>query len=167
MTQPFLSPYPELLSLFEGADIHDVKSAESMNALPVFLARFFSYAPFWLRMGVYVRQAVAKLTGIDLPPLVMEKQFAPGEIPFEEGAAFEFFTVLKTKEHAYWTAEAGDSHIKAVMIILREPAAEDGPALFYVTTIVKYLSLQGKIYYFLIRPAHHIGLRALTKAGAR
>ena len=162
-------------ALLSNADAWDVKRARSAKGgrnLREFLAAMFSYAPAWLKLGARLRNAVAVVSGVRLPPLVMDRTFTPRDIPFTPGARLEFFTVVDAREGEWWIAQADDAapdrpgSIRATMIAAIESDEKNGTR-FSVLTVVHYLSWRGRLYYGLIRPMHYAGVTALVRVGAR
>ncbi|MFF4415878.1 DUF2867 domain-containing protein [Streptosporangium sp. NPDC001559] len=152
---------PELRALAEGADHLDVKTVEGDLSLVEFLKGMLVWRPWWLRALYMVRGGFVRLLGMR-----QEGNPASGRVPVEEiplvpGARASFFTVVEADPDRYVAAVVAESHLTAHLVVVAEPGR------FHVATVVHYNRWTGPVYFTVIRPFHHLVVRAMARAGVR
>ncbi len=155
---------PEIQACIDVANHLDVKTADSPASMREFLSGMFSYSPVWVRAMFGIRKYVAKVFG--LPHEGLDKSYTPEEIPMEPGALVDFFTLVHGEEDANYLLEVDDKHLAAQLALLVQPL-DNGMNRFHVGTLVRYKDWRGPVYFSLIKPFHHLIVRAMVKAGAR
>ncbi|WP_432797882.1 DUF2867 domain-containing protein [Poriferisphaera sp. WC338] len=164
---PHLPDNSVLSSYTQGADHVDVKHIDGHVNLRQFIAGFLGYYPWWLKCLYGIRIIVAKLLRLKTAVAPMTLTLAPNNISFTPDQLALFFIVREAKEGRYWIAESpDDTHLTAWIAVQTTPSI-DQQNKFSVTTIVKYKSWSGPVYFNLIRPFHHLVVRAMMKSGVR
>lgn len=163
MEQSKLKDYPELSDLYDGADYSEYKSTESTNHLRRFIVGFLFYSPRWLTYLFQVRSVLAKVLRID------DVAFDPApqdeaSIGLTPGDKCSVFTVLHSKENEYVALSYEANHLRADMLIVMTPLS-NGMNHFGIDTIVKYKNWTGRLYFFLVRPFHHLIFSRMIHAG--
>lgn len=163
---PALRAAGPLEEISRGADHMDVKTFATDRPLRAFVLDFTTYCPGWLR-GLYaLRGALARLLGLQ-HTLDGPSPLAPEDVPMDPGGRLGFLTVTAAEEDRYWIAEASDRHLTGHVAVVPE-ATEAGPVV-HVLTVVHYRHWTGPVYFGIIRPFHHLVVRAMGRhaAGAR
>ncbi len=151
---------------FDGADYVDLKAVEANVSLREFLAGFLSYYPSWIKALYAIRAVFVRLLGMKQEGFPRGWNLRPEQVRFETGKRCTIFIVEAAKEGEYWMGSASDSHLAAYLVIAAEPLASGGTR-FHVGTTVKYRNWAGPVYFFFVRPFHHIVVLAMMHAGAR
>ena len=158
---------PELSALLTTADHVDVRSAEADVTLAEFVAGALGRPPGWRTRALFrARSMLARLLRLRHPDLPLTRALRPDQIPFAPGGKVGFFTVADAAEDSFILLEAADTHLTAHLAIVAEPAT-GGRKRFLVGTIVTYHNWTGPLYFAIIRPFHHVMIRAMVKAGVR
>lgn len=148
------------------ADHFDAKTVEGAVSLRQFLAGFMAYQPGWITALYGVRAGFVRLLGMRQEGMPQPLKLRPEAVPFEPGKAASFFRVVNAREDEYWIAAATDSHLTAYVIIAVEPL--NGPhRRFHIGTVVRYHNWAGPVYFNVIRPFHHLVVRAMARAGVQ
>lgn len=164
-TSTYLDSFPELDSLFKGADYVDHKTIECTKTLRDFLAGFYSYKPGWITFLYGVRAIFVRLLGmrqknINIPTVTADNlSFTPGE-------PCNVFTVSHGKEDNYLVVSNEDTHLRADLLVAAEPLG-NGQNRFHVVTIVHHKHWTGPVYLTVIRPFHHLVAYSMMRAGAK
>lgn len=161
----YFDAYPELASLYDGADYVDHKTIESNKTLREFLAGFIYYTPDWLLLLYKLRQPFVRLLGIDSKPADMTPVKAE-DISFTPGNPCQVFTVLAGREEDFLAVYAEEKHLRAELLVGVEPL-NNGSNRFHVGIIVHYRHWTGPIYFSVVRPLHHIVTNCMMRAGAK
>lgn len=157
----YLKDVPHLQHLISNADHFDEKMIECDLTLREFIAGFIAYNPIWIRGLYQIRAGFVRLLGMRQPQIELP-QMTPEMIPFAAGENVSFFVVSEETTPSVWVASADDEHLKAYIIIAREPNSNR----FYVGTVVFYHKWSGPVYFNVIRPFHHVVVRSMMQAGA-
>lgn len=164
MDQFELKNHPELSELFADADYTEHKSTESANNLRRFMVGFLFYSPRWLTFLFRLRAIVAKILKID--DVAVDSTCQNEEsICFAPGDTCSVFTVLHSKEDEYIALRYEANHLRADLLAVMTPLS-NGLNHFEIDTIVKYKHWTGRLYFFLVRPFHHLIFSRMIHAGA-
>lgn len=163
-TSTYLDSFPELDSLFKGADYVDHKTIECTKTLRDFLAGFYSYKPGWMTFLYGVRAIFVRLLGMrqekmSIPPVTADT------LSFTPGAPCNVFTVTHGKEDHYLAVTHEDTHLRADLLVTAEPLGTNRTR-FHVVTIVHHNHWTGPVYFTVIRPFHHLVAHFMMRAGA-
>jgi hypothetical protein len=150
-----------LASVTEGADHVDVKTVESDVSLREFLASMLAYQPGWVSALYGVRKGFVRLLGMKQQGIPTAPRFTPETVPMTVGEKASFFTVRRAEEDRVWVADAEESHLRATLAVVHEGRS------FHVVTVVHYKSWAGPVYFNVIRPFHHVVVKAMARAGAQ
>lgn len=167
MRRPACATEPELAPYFDGLDHVDVKTVHSARDLRTFLAAMLSHRPAWVTALFAVRSVLVRAIGLRQPRGPSPPRFTPETVPMQPGAAAIFFTVRAAREGAHWLADVDEAHLWAAVAVVRELPGPDGVAAFRVVTLVRYHRWTGRLYFNVIRPFHHLVVRAMARAGAQ
>ena len=153
------------------ADHVDVVTLEGSGSIREVVAALLSYQPWWVTALMRLRAVLAWVLRLKQVSSGATGSLRPDEVPMEPGAAIRFFTVERVDEDRYWLAGAADRHLAGTLGVIRETGAS-GSERSHVTTIVSYRHWTGPLYFFLIRPFHHLILycmvrRTATRLGLR
>lgn len=143
---------------------YDCKTIAGDVTLREFTAGALSYYPAWIRLLYWVRGSLVRLLGMHQEKPPTAPHLRPEEVSFQPGAAATFFTVAAAEEDQFWIASASDTHLSAYLIVAVEVLA-GAHKRFHCATIVKYNNWAGPVYFNLIRPFHHLVVRAMMHAG--
>lgn len=152
--QPYLRSY----------DHYDCKSIEGDVTLREFIAGALSYYPAWIKFLYRVRGGFVRLLGMQQEMPSQTPRLQPDDVAFVPGEYATFFKVESADEDCCWIASANDAHLDAYLIVAVEPL-EDDRKRFHLATVVQYNNWAGPVYFNLIRPFHHIVVRAMMQAG--
>lgn len=161
---PGFEPPEEVSRLAGSFDYADHFAARSGKDIRRFLADFFSYRPAWLRALYALRRPLAGILRIE-HSLESVRNYQPEDIPFAPGERMWIFAVGAAREGEYWAATADDSHLTAVLAVTREPGGH-GPALYRVSTFVRFKNWRGRVYFALVKPFHKLVVGAMTRGAA-
>ncbi len=152
-----------LAALMDGADHVDVKTFPSERSLRGFLLGLAAYDPAWLRLLYALRGVLAALFGLRHepgPPIPTDER----HVPMRPGERLGPFAVVEAREDSHWIALAEDRHLAAYLAVTADGT---GPRpVFHVATVVRHKHWTGPLYFGLIRPAHHLVVRAMGRAAA-
>ena len=169
---------PELASVMAGADHVDQKVAQGDATLRQFLAAMMTF-PWWVRVLFGARGVLARALGLrrrrvlgrSAParggalPLPAGRRI-PGELPLYGGWRVGVFTTQAYEEGRFWLGEVDeDRHLHAWLAVTVDGQGQG--RTFRVCTVVKYKHWTGPLYFNLIRPFHHLVLRAAARRAAR
>ncbi|MER7129697.1 DUF2867 domain-containing protein [Streptosporangium saharense] len=148
-------------ALAEGADHLDVKTVEGRASLEEFLRGMLAWRPGWLRFLYWVRGGFVRLLGMRQEGNPAAGRAPMEEIPLVPGARASFFTVVEADPDRYVVAGVTESHLTAHLVVVAEPGR------FHVATVVHHHRWTGPVYFAVIRPFHHLVVRAMARAGVR
>jgi Protein of unknown function (DUF2867) len=149
-----------------GANHFDEKVIEGEVNLREFLAGFLSYYPSWIQALYAVRAGFVRLLGMRQHGMPKLPNLRPEDVSFQPGVQETIFQVRAASEDAYWIAAASDTHLTASLIVVAEPL-NGSQRRFHIGTVVHYHNWAGPIYFNVIRPFHHVVVKAMAQAGVR
>lgn len=155
---------PDLAPLFKDKDHVDIKTIVSDQPMRTFIAGAMSYSPAWLKFLYGVRAVFVRLLGMKQESMPDAFQITPEDVSLTSGEWVSFFQVDQAKEELYWVAKAEDKHLTAYLLAVVDDSAVERQ--FHLVTLVKYHHWTGPVYFNVIRPFHHIVVRAMMRAGA-
>ncbi|GLY34679.1 hypothetical protein Amsp01_007030 [Amycolatopsis sp. NBRC 101858] len=147
----------ELEPFLDGADYVEFKEIESENSLREFIAGVFGWSPGWVKVLYGLRYPLARVLRLET---ARPRRRRTGEIGFEPGDAVGSFTVRAGDPERYLVVGADDSHLSGYLTV------EAVPRGFRLGTIVHFHNRVGPAYFALIKPFHHLVIRAMLRAGA-
>ncbi len=159
---PSLEPIQAYL---KSCDHYDHKTIEGEVSLREFLAGMLSYYPSWIKTLYAIRWVFVRLLGMKQEGIPEALGLQPDDILFEPGGDATIFTVECAQEGQFWMAGASEQHLSAYLVVAVEPLSNSA-SRFHVGTIVHYNNWAGPIYFNVIRPFHHVVVRAMMQAGA-
>ena len=162
----YIRSFPVFSDLLRDADHADVKSIESDKSLPEFLSACLSYRPGWMRFLYWIRSGLARFLGLRMTSVPPSERMPPEAISFTPGDSVDFLTVTASEKDAYWVGEASDKHLSGYLGVIAE-ALEDSRIRYRLLTVVHYRHWTGPVYFNIIRPFHHIIVRAMAKYAAK
>ncbi len=160
----YMTSLEPVQSLLHGADHFDEKIVEGEVNLREFLAGFLSYYPRWIQALYVIRAGFVRLLGMRQKGLPKLPDLHPEDVSFQPGKQETIFKVQAAHEDEYWIADASDKHLTASLIVAVEPL-NGSRNRFYIGTVVHYHNWAGPLYFNVIRPFHHIVVKAMARAG--
>jgi len=157
-----LNDVPYLTNLRAEADYSDVKFALGSNSLREVVARMFSYMPLWLRVLYAIRFVLAAILRLDSTGLPSAQQLSADDVPMTQGEKFSWITVERAEENKYWSAKIKDHHLDVWLTITCDEMLDD-ISRYGLSTFVQFNNRSGRFYLWLIKPFHHIVVRAMLK----
>ena len=161
-----VSQIPEIQALMKNADHVDVKSFRGQVSMRSFIAAMLTYHPAWLKALYGIRAGFVRLLGMRQPDIPFAATMTADDVPMTAGDYATFFKVEHAKEESYWVSSANDSHLIAYLAVVVEGDISAERA-FHVVTIVHYHNWAGPVYFNVIRPFHHLVVRATGNAALR
>lgn len=158
--------HPALQSILADCDHYDHKTIDATVDLRTFLAGMMNFYPGWMKTLYRIRWGFVRLLGMRQEGIPSTPDLKPEDVNFEAGTDALFFTVQTAEEDAYWVAGATESHLTAYLIVVVDPL-NTGDNRFHVGTAVHYHNWAGPVYFNIIRPFHHLVVKAMMHAGAR
>lgn len=155
---------PAIDALCKGNNHVDVKTITGDVNLREFLAGLITYSPSWLKFLYRVRKVFVRFLGMKQEGIPEYPTVRPETISFTKGDKFGFFDVVSAEEDHHYLVGARDSHLTAYLGVVREAISADENR-YYLATIVHYHNWAGPIYFNVIRPFHHMVVKAMAKAG--
>ena len=158
---------PELGALLRDADHADVVSTTAAASLAEFVTTALSWEPTWLRLLYRARSVLARLLRLERPDLSASAGTHTEELNLAPGTAAGFFTVAYADEDHHVILAAEDTHLTAYLAVLAGKRDPDGRRRFRLVTIVHHHRWTGQVYFTLIRPFHHLVVKAMRQATVR
>jgi hypothetical protein len=150
----------ELHDWLGSADHVDVKSVNSDVPLRAFTARLLGYQPAWVTALYGVRSVFVRLLGMKQEGIPRAPTYTSQTLPVTPGDLAGFFRVHRASDTA-WSCAVDDTHLWAGLAVVREGAQ------LHVVTVVRYKNWAGPIYFNVIRPFHHLVVRAMIGAASK
>jgi hypothetical protein len=151
---------PEIKTLLQGADYVDCYSTVSNKPLRAMVAACLSFKPGWVRALYRVRAGFVRLLGMRQEKLPFDGPMRAEDVSLTTGDRVDFLTVAMARDGAYWVGEATEKHLSACIGIVAEPLP-DGRKRYHLLTVVKFRHWTGPVYFSVIRPFHHIIVKAM------
>jgi Protein of unknown function (DUF2867)/Family of unknown function (DUF6463) len=162
-----LADVPELARLIEDADHVDTKIVYGEASLREFVAAMLSYQPSWATALFGVRAVFVRLLGMRQERLPGRHRYDAETLPMDVGARAGFFELRLAKDDRIWAAGASERHLCGTLAVVRDTPDGSSRARFRVVTIVHYKDWSGPVYFNVIRPFHHLVVKAMARAGIR
>ena len=157
----------EYLSELEvSSDWIDIEFVIGNAGLEDVVARSLSYIPFWLRLLYLVRVPIALLMGLRTAAVPGKKRIVPDELPVEPGESIGVLEVEHVEPGTIWAGVIRDRHLDARLVMVRDDLGS-GISRFSLGTFVEFHGRPGRIYLFLIKPFHHLVVRAILNHALR
>ena len=150
----------------KDADHVDVKLFRGQASMRGFIAAMLTYHPVWLKALYGIRAGFVHLLGMRQPDIPFTATMTADDVPMTVGDYATFFKVEFAKEEAYWVSSANDTHLAAYLGVVVEGDIS-AERTFHVVTIVHYHNWAGPVYFNVIRPFHHLVVRAMGNAALR
>ena len=125
----------------------------------------FQQAPAWVVGLMRLRNAVVRRLGLRSTAAAAAAGPRPATGPLRPGdwlGPFQTFSVTPTEV----ILGLDDRHLDFRVSVLVEPAA-DGQATGWVSTVVRFHNLFGRLYFALVRPFHALVVPGLLRTGQR
>lgn len=151
--------FPALAPLLRGASHVDVVTRPGTRPLREVVAAMMAYEPKWIRLLYHVRRVFVRFLGLRQPGIPAAPRWTPEEVPMAVGAPAAFFRVRTAEEERHWAVDIEEKHLRAALCVVREASQVS------LVTIVHYRHWTGPIYFNVIRPFHHLVVRAMLRAG--
>lgn len=134
-----------ILNGFKKVDYSDTYSIQKKTDKPIEeISKELMRLPGWAAVLLRLRNSIVKVFG-----LKTDKQ---------EGDHDTFFTLIEKNEDEIVMGEP-DKHLDFKASIMRNKSEQT----IFLTTVVHYNNVWGKIYFFLIKPFHKMIMKALLK----
>ena len=156
---------PELAALMADADYVDARTAVSDKALRPFVAACLSYMPGWMVLLYKVRALFVRLLGMRQNGYPGDTAVGGDDISMTPGDRVGFLTVTMARDGEYWVGEATEKHLSGYLVTAAEELG-DGRRRYHALTVVKFRHWTGPVYFNVIRPFHHIVVRAMMAHAA-
>lgn len=157
-----INDIPALAVQLKAVDYIDVRTENSPQSLREFAAACLSYMPGWMRFLYRIREYFVMLLGTRQKDVPSKTDIAPEALSFTPGDMGAFFTILDGEEDRFWLGEARDDMIAGHLAFVCEPG-QNGINRFHLITTATYLRRQGRIYFTVIRPFHHLVVHAIAR----
>ena len=130
----------------------DIVTAESVDKITT---KAF-HVPGWVAFLMKTRNTMVRAFGLKTGEegLAEEKDFYP------VGGRAIYFTVIGRNDNEIIMAE-NDKHLNFRASVFMNKQGDD--ASVYITTLVHYNNVWGKVYFFFVKPFHKIIIRSLLK----
>lgn len=115
---------------------------------------FISKPPRWMQLLMSIRAIVAKVFGLKTAAKGGSKE-VDDSICFSPGDKVGFFPVIGKSENEIVLAES-DKHLSFRASVLIGPHPKKITDVLYVTTIVQFRNIWGKIYFVPVKPFHKL-----------
>jgi len=116
--------------------------------------------PQWADMLMTIRNAVAKLVGLEAGGLKKDTNISDF---YPIGSRAVYFTVIDRNENEIVMAE-NDKHINFRISIMIN--REGNHVTIYLTTLLKFNNLLGQLYFFPVKPFHRLIVISLLKGAS-
>ncbi|NDJ78111.1 MAG: DUF2867 domain-containing protein, partial [Chloroflexi bacterium] len=164
----FLRQIPGVADLLDGADEVDIKTVTAPITLRELVAALCSWQPGWVTFLYRVRWAFVRVLGMTQEGIPQARAMRPEDAPMTPGDTSGVFPEIDAAEDRYWIAGASESHLAFWLIIAPYPdLLSDGSTRFTFTTLVRYNRWIGRVYYFIVRPFHHLIVGVLLRSVVR
>ncbi len=169
LTKPPKYAYVKNMAIYQEISRHahhiDIKHVDSNLTMNQFIAGVFNYQPSWMTALYRVRQVFVRFLGMHQNGIPRPLQLDPDTLDLVIGEKIAFFDIDDVRANEYLVVSAEESHLKAILMIIREPLETD-ISRYYAVTIVHYNNWAGPIYFNVIRPFHHIVVSKMIQSGA-
>lgn len=165
-----LERLPGMAGLMDGADHVDVHVMDGRGTVLGLAAGILSYRPAWMAFLWRVRVTLLRALGQGERAVPDRMVLTAETLPRTPGERVGIFAVVRTDGETHWIVEGRESHLDAAMAVCGEslPAGPDGEpggrTRFSVVTVVRYHNRAGALYFNLIRPFHHLVVRAAMRS---
>lgn len=166
MNDSFVAQHPIYQQFSQDADHIDIKSVIGTTDMNEFVANVFGYQPGWITFLYRIRWGFVRLLGMKQEGIPQQRQLQPDDLNLSVGEKIGFFTIDAVEPDSYLFTSAEESHLKAMLGIIREPLDEQ-TSQYYAITIVHYKSWAGPVYFNVIRPFHHLVVQQMINAGIK
>jgi hypothetical protein len=154
---------PGMAGLLDGADHVDVHALDGTGSVLGLGAGILSYRPGWMALLWRVRVWLLGMLGQGARAVPDRKRWTSANLPRTPGERAGIFTVVRSDGETHWIAEGRESHLEAAVAVCSAPLT-DGRSRFYVVTVVRYRNPAGRVYFNVIRPFHHLVVRAAMRS---
>ncbi len=121
----------------------------------------FTSIPGWVRGLLTMRDAIVKPFGLSTGEPPMPEKIAP-TIRSSIGEKAVYFTVIERTESEIVMAE-DDKHLYFRVSVIIDRNNTTGDDTLYLTTIVHFHNIWGRIYFTPVKPFHQLIIRSLLK----
>jgi hypothetical protein len=140
-------------------DSFDIILPNSENCSVDYLTgTLFSTLPKWVTCLMSIRDIIVEPFGLKTgKDKKVEK--TNRDIKYEAGSKFGYFLVLTRNENEI-VLSGDDKHLYVKISVLKETIENSSPKI-YLTTIVIFHNIFGKIYFFFVKPFHKIIVKTM------
>jgi hypothetical protein len=121
----------------------------------------FSSVPGWVKALLNLRDFLVRPFGLKTG-LIPEQESIDLSIYYNIGDRAIFFPVIDRSESEIVMAE-NDRHLYFRTSLFFEKTSVEGLEKVYLTTLVKYHNMSGKLYFMPVKPFHRLIMRSLLK----
>jgi hypothetical protein len=162
----YVQSIPEIKALLQDADYVDCYSTLSNKSLRAMVAACLSFMPGWARALYWIRAGFVRLLGMRQERMPFDAPVREADVSLTPGDRVDFLTVAMARDGTYWVGQATEEHLSAHIGIIAQ-ALEDGRKRFHLLTVVHYRHWTGPVYFNVIRPFHHVIVKAMLKAAVK
>lgn len=160
-------PYNSIIDRDMNGEFHyiDSLSVECKNSnhysVDYLTALFFSSIPVWVRMLLNLRDFLVKPFGLETGT-IPKQEALDTSLHFNIGDRAIFFPVIDRSECEIVMAK-DDKHLYFRTSLYIESTSDQNMDTVYITTIVRFHNICGKLYFAPVKPFHKLIIRALLK----
>ena len=160
-------PANSIISKDIKGDIHYIDSfgieINNTNSYSIdyLVALVFSSIPGWTRVLLKLRDFLVKPFGLETG-LVPEQKALDASLRYNIGDRATFFPVIDRSESEIVMSE-DDKHLYFRISLLVEKNSHHNLDVIYLTTLVQFHNIWGKLYFAPVKPFHKMIMRSLLK----
>ncbi len=145
-------------------DIHYIDSfsikLEKRNnySIDYLTALLFTSTPGWARMFLKLRDFLVKPFGLQIG--MPEQKSLETSLHYNIGDRAIFFSVIDKSESEIVMAE-DDKHLYFRTSLSVERTSDQNVDMIYLTTLVHFHNIWGKLYFAIVKPFHKLGMKIL------
>lgn len=158
----FVRSIPEIRAILQNADYADAYSVVSGKPLRAVAASCLSFMPWWARVLYWIRAGFVRILGMRQDKTPFDAPVREEDVSLTPGEKVAFLTVSMAQDESHWVAGVNDKHLSAQLGFVAEPL-RDGRKRFHLLTVVKFRHWTGPLYFNVIRPFHHIVVKAMLR----
>ena len=141
-------------------DAYSIRVNTGQNdTIDYFTARFFTSWPWWADRLLKLRNHMVMPFGLETGS-VPDQGTISRSVHYPVGDRAVFFTVIDRTDTEIVMAE-DDKHLYFRTSLFMDRAGHKEPATFYLTTLVQFHNLGGKIYFAPVKPFHKFIIKAM------
>jgi hypothetical protein len=161
-------PHNSIIDRDMNGDIHYIDSfsieCKNLNhySIDYLTALLFSSIPEWVRLLLNLRDFLVKPFGLETG-IIPEQETLDTSLHYNIGDRAIFFPVIDRSECEMVMAE-DDKHLYFRTSVYVENTSDQNTVNVYLTTIVQFHNIWGKLYFAPVKPLHKLIMGTLLKS---